>query len=330
MKKFTFIICLLAYVNSYAQKLSSKQKVIDKWVHATINIQCQGSLSEEEEMQETERSSKIFRQFLNHEISEVEYRRKTDSITLLSILRNNTGTATYLLYNKHHYLLTARHVLAGGIDPEHPMISRLFLVNDVNNPGNIRQIDTNNNMYYSGEPEPFLMNYNIFMCSSINDDIAIICLDDGRMGTRFWKALDKRGYVPVGIDDIDFKCDIKSNQKFLSIGYPQDISLVGKKILPIAAFMWESFSISQPILTNGQIADAKIGNNYFYGDIFVYHGNSGGPAIVNNKLVGIVHGSAVDTLRSNTFHYGLYHTVFMKSTLIEPLLKKFDSLFPKK
>jgi hypothetical protein len=316
MKKIFFILCLFIYENSHSQILLSKdQLVVNKWVHAVINIQCQTP-------KESPSISHILDEFFNHQINHDQFMRKLDSVNALALSLATAGTATYLLYKSHHYLLTAKHVLNDATRGKNAIFYIIILVNDVNNPGETRIIDNNNNMIT--EKEPFLIGNESYIFSSDDDDIAIVCLDVDPQGIQFWKTLDKRGYIPIKSDDIDTKCKIKPNQKIICIGYPQDISVVDVKNLPIGAFVWQSFQITTPILTHGVISDIIQDKNYFFGDTFVYHGNSGGPVVSNNKLVGIVHGFKVDTLKAETFHYRLYHSQFMKSDLIFPLLEKID------
>jgi len=317
MKKTGLSLSLLLTIvfNSPCQQISKSQKVsIDKWVHAIINIECLPSMGKQ--------MMEVGDLLSQNKITQQEYRRKVDSINLASIRFGGAGTAIYLLHNKHHYLLTARHVLNDTSVRPDGIFPKIILINDINHPGKTTVVDAAGNM--STEIQPFLMLYEWYEFSSTEDDIGIISLDNDNEGIEFRDTLDKRGYIPINSDDINQSCNIKRGQKMISIGYPQDFSLAQIKNLPLAAFLWQSLFVTRPIVTNGLIADELKNKNYFYGDIFVYHGNSGGPAIVDNKLVGIVHGAIVDTSSSGAFHYGLYHTQFIKSSLILPMLKQID------
>jgi len=309
------IFCFLG-ISSFCQDLSTKQKnVINKWIHAVINIQCTPEVTKEYDV--------VSNQLSKHQINYDQYLRKLDSINFLALQLSSSGTAIYLLYKKHHYLITARHVLNDFAKDTSAIFYKIFLINDINNPGNTKVVDRFNNM--SGEREPFLMMYQYYIFSPLSDDIGIVCLDGETEGIDFWKTLDKRGYIPINIEDIDEKCRIKVDEKMICIGYPQE-SVIGNKIgkLPISAFLWQSFDISSPLVTKGSISNILNNKNYFYGDIFVYHGFSGGPAILNNKLVGLISGAGIEPYTSNSFTYRLFNFKFMKSSLIVPLLKKIE------
>jgi len=307
--KIIFLLVIHFHTGSFAQDKSDSLSV-DKWVHAIINIECQPGYFDA-----TSQSR------LPYELMLKQFKQ----LDTLRIKNASYGTAIYLMYKKHHFLLTARHVLndltscAINIDA---IYFKIIMVNDKNNPGNTRVVDSNGNMV--GDLSPFLMNYRSYIFSSVNDDVGIISLDSEDSGIDFWQGLDKRGYKPISINDIDTKFKVKRNDPLMVMGYPQE-SWVEKTNLPLAAFYWESPMISIPIVSRGTVENIVDGDSYFNGNLFVYHGFSGGPVIIKNRLVGIVHGPKFDSLTAGNFTYATYHNQFVKSTKIIPLLEKIAS-----
>ena len=73
----------------------------------------------------------------------------------------------------------------------------------------------------------------------------------------------------------------------MALGFPIE-SLVAQKSIPKALYNWSSVNIAIPLVTKGVISNTGNHSKTFEGNIFVYHGNSGGPIISNNKLIGII------------------------------------------
>jgi hypothetical protein len=113
----------------------------------------------------------------------------------------------------------------------------------------------------------------------------------------------------------------------MSFGFPADFFQVGKKNLPPAVYNWQSDILSLPVVSEGTISDEMPTNSWFSGNIFVYHGNSGGPIVSNNKLIGLV-SRGVPELKQVSTPTGSYyinrHILFTKSSLILPLLLKLE------
>ena len=57
--------------------------------------------------------------------------------------------------------------------------------------------------------------------------------------------------------------------------------------------MWSSDAVSVPVSAFGRVSMLHSALDYFWCDMSIYPGNSGGPVIENDKLVGIVSAQAL-------------------------------------
>ncbi|TWJ03527.1 trypsin-like peptidase [Mucilaginibacter frigoritolerans] len=316
MKKIKFALLFLA-LSCRQQERIVNNPTVDKWINATINIQCIQSGGK--------KTVDVYDQYSKHLISRDQLLKKTDSINRHRL--RVSGTAVYLICKNHHYLITSRHLLNDASIGTNAIFNNIVLVSDTNYISKTRVMDGNQNMTTS-EIEPHLFMWLCYKFSSIDQDIAIVCLEGDSEGPYFWKTLNKRGYKPIETSDIDDKCNIRRGDNIMAVGFTEIISDKGKKSLPSSAFNWEAYNYSRPVVTFGSIADPEKDKNYFLGNIFVYHGNSGGPIVVNDKLVGITCGAVIEgdsTNSSKKKYYMMNYSKFMKSSIIEPLLESFDS-----
>jgi hypothetical protein len=171
-----------------------------------------------------------------------------------------------------------------------------------------------------------------FIFSPQEIDVAIVALDayDYETGVvNIPKILFERGYRPIDISDIDTGYQPKKLDKTYSIGFP-DLSMIGIKNSEDTFQIFQSNRVSAPIVSRGNILDTNHPDPYVISDVFVYHGNSGGPIIHNNKLIGIVHGPNLERreVSGTVLRYYLFlnGNQFIKSKYIMPLLRQFVSL----
>lgn len=193
------------------------------------------------------------------------------------------GTAVFVEDEGRKYLITARHVIEdttnNGSDKIFNNIFRVISL-DLSMQENAYHRDTNLVGLNSGPEE--IRQYTL----SIEHDLAVISLDSP--GTKFFADdLIKDGYVPVSLNDIQ-NVDIDVGQDIISIGFPGITSLVGQRELHPAQRYWASSSISVPIASFGKIGMSNQHLDFYWADISIYPGNSGGPVVSNDKLVGIV------------------------------------------
>jgi hypothetical protein len=288
----TIIITIISTNNSFCQKHNTitSDSIINKWCHAIINIEAR-----------------------NGDIG-------------------SSGTAIYLEYKKEKYLLSARHVFENPSKPG--FLSDVFLLveNFTERNKDTVMYDSHANFTFTGDEVTMLQfyaggrNYTNFIFSQKDTDLALIHLKKNDfIESGFIHTLDKRGYKPIFISDIDTICKIKSDQTIFAFGFPEEADVFRYPNSP--ALLWKSQSVSIPVVSIGKIQN-DFNSSFFTAEISVYHGYSGGPIVMKNKLIGIVHGPnpiLVKMKTKSTPYYLSQNLLFIKSSLILPLLKKMVS-----
>lgn len=119
----------------------------------------------------------------------------------------------------------------------------------------------------------------------VQKDIAIISLD--QRNSEFADELIRKGYEPISMTDIADE-PLSEGVEIFSVGYPEATSVIDglQKSENLAA--WSSSDVSAPVFSFGRVAMLSKHLDYFWSDISIYPGNSGGPIVENGKLVGIV------------------------------------------
>jgi|SRR3990170_1319482 len=329
MKVFLSPLLFLIQLVSLSQTSDDSTNIL-KWLHATINIECEPSYRREED--------RLWRLLGDNKITFEEYRQKTANLNLTRV----KGSAIYFLFNKKHYLITARHVLIdttsiydtlsfykNGYD----VFQKIFLVEHPQNitKHNIVKADKYGNIVDASHNEDtFIMGISTLNCklSSPQQDLGILMLDEIYDSKSFIRALEEKGYIPIEIADIDTICNIKTNEKIFAIGYPDESLVLNKwQFLPRALLNWESWGVAIPVISYGEIEANSNDTDYFYGNIFVYLGFSGGPVIRGGKLIGITSRMISETKQFNGSIPNLaliHHSIFIKSSLIIQLLRKAE------
>lgn len=226
------------------------------------------------------------------------------------------GTAVFIEDNDAHYLLTARHVLAPpelaaqdveATTPEfvrrsetpqqrEDRVRRWILPIIFRVPG-LDELLTRRAV----EPADFLMGLQAgsdwmkpYTFSPPEFDLAIVSMRDE---PGFARDLLEAGYEPVSLADL---ADGPSREgaEIASVGFPHATAIVTKQKLDPAIAHWASSFISVPVMSFGHVAMSHEALPYFWADISLYPGNSGGPVMEDDKLIGIVsEQAAVDEAR---------------------------------
>jgi hypothetical protein len=191
----------------------------------------------------------------------------------------------YVTDNGKKYLVTAKHVIFDPQESSNSTAPRLYRDISIRTPYEyFLKKKVNDASILStgyGPVSPFILSDDV-------TDIGIISLQ-AALTNSLIKTLEEDGYSPINISDIDRSQDINTGEHIAAIGYP-DISRVG-------VFQkkndYQSNVVVLPVSTFGNIAMAHDQLSYFIGDITVYPGNSGGPVIKDNKLIGIVSGQVL-------------------------------------
>lgn len=315
---------------------------IENWKRATIHLECAtNSISYQEQ---SKRYREMNQKFRNGEISFEEY---ADSIsnTKSRDLRYQ-GTAIFINYKSKKYLATARHVLHDTLEARRYIesqqewnsrsnrkLSKYDLAGAQNKIFNIIFRVRSLNEYVTNKdnnfdhPE-FLMNVGAGSSSlsqyTFSDpyiDLAVISLE---REMRFLEDLENSGYKAIKLDST--WCDsINEGDPIFCIGFPQTTSLIDKLNLSSAALNWSSPYMSLPTVSFGNVAMDNDRLKFFWGDMSIYPGNSGGPVIKNNKLVGIISRQA--TYDSIRVPFAFVVKIEHLFPLLEEQIKKDNAFF---
>ena len=79
----------------------------------------------------------------------------------------------------------------------------------------------------------------------------------------------------------------------MAVGYPDGVSVLGRLTRTDAAAHWSSSHFSLPVVSYGRIAMLHDALSFFWADVSIYPGNSGGALVEDDRLVGIVSAQAV-------------------------------------
>lgn len=319
--KYSLVLLYLNFsLTVNAQKIKiSEDSMIKKWELATVNIEANSSLFMEPSI------SSVFQKNLDKSnASNIEKNQ-----AWIDFSRNKvgvSGTAIFLQYENIHFLITARHVFEDSHFP-----APGFAYNQVFFPENLNIVKYNNFLPTATYLLPIdtILHAGNLIFSPKDTDIAILALDSfkNQIGiSNIALILMNRGYQPIDISDIDTGYKSKKGDLTYAIGFP-DLSMIGTKNSIDTFQIFQSNNVTLPVVSTGNVLETTNTEPYLISDVFVYHGNSGGPIIHNNKLIGIVHGANLETrevkgtlLKS---YYFLNGNQFIKSKYILPLLRKF-------
>ena len=239
------------------------------------------------------------------------------------------GSAIYFKNNDKYYLISARHVLEDTFSnfPLH-VYSTIFLrpngseLYDGKTIDNFPQDATS--LEWVSEPSSGIYP---FIFSPKNIDLVIVSLNDVPVyGQQFINTLNRYGYCPITIDDIDTIGKIKPDDQLTAIGFP-DFSELRYKDIEKRNEYWQSWAVTIPAVTKGFVE--TLTEEYLIGNIFIYHGFSGGPVISRtNKLLGI--NSAYFTLTTNNGQptmnrYKSQNSKFIRAKFIMPMLRELEN-----
>lgn len=244
-----------------------------------INIECRQLQYTPEEIDQLLINEKVKNPSLTEEQElerKMELGRKTIPVS---------GTAIYLSDKGKKYLITARHVIYDPGESRNSSVPRLYRDISIRTPYDyFLKKKVNDASILStgyGPVSPFYLSDEI-------TDIGIISLQAATTSFLI-KTLEEDGYTPISLEDMEGAQSVIPGESIAAIGYP-DISKVG-------VFQktndYQSNVVVLPVSTFGNIAMAHEQLSYFIGDITVYPGNSGGPVIKHDKLIGIVSGQVL-------------------------------------
>lgn len=278
---------------------------INKWKNATIHLE---GATDNYSMWEN------LTKLNSGEISSEEYWISVGAERNIRNIRYQ-GSALFIEYNNKKYLVTARHVLHDTLEASKYLKYRLESKKDSAFPltyddFNELKMDSENIIFniifrvprldeFLNEQDNLIRGENLmnlgagayfnqpYTFSEPELDLAVISLEADSRTKIFLIDLEKNGYKPIKIDSLSTK-SIKEGDEIFCVGYPTTTSLIGKLKLPKSRAIWSSSYFSLPTVSFGKIAMVHQILPFYWGDMSVYPGNSGGPVIKNDNLIGIV------------------------------------------
>jgi hypothetical protein len=275
---------------------------LQKWKKAVVNIE--GAANSESDDAYIKQIQQLSQQLWADQITVQQY--------MQGVIQGSRdirfhGTAIFLEHNGQRYLLTARHVVWDSVAAKRDLEE---LQNSVF-PGELqwRQEKADNEIYRmiyrvpsldeikeanstnSRSPE-VLMNLGAGCCdlpyifSKRELDLAVISLGNDK---RFGDELITLGYKPISIEDIGDEPSSEGSDVF-TVGFPDAAAVAQIPEIAVDRHeqIWRSSYYSLPVFAFGKIAMLRADVPFYLIDLSAWPGNSGGPIVEGQKLVGIV------------------------------------------
>ena len=306
-----FIVLIIAGCardsRTYATMIEPKEgnSVLQKWKKAVIHLEC---ATDSEHFYD--RIKKIEQLQKKLQSGEIDHKRFGEEILGHSRDIRFQGTALFVTHEGRRYLVTARHVVFDELSakrevqeederslswPEkmRPSLRQSARERALQRIFNIIFRVPSLDEIVSTPPQSereFLMNLGAggptaYTFSLPELDLAVISLD--QRDSNFADQLTKLGYQPIESEVIDQKPPIEGREVF-TVGYPSSIALIGQLNQDPASAQWSSNYFSLPVFVFGKVSMVHDKLPFFWVDMSTYPGNSGGPVVQDEKLVGIV------------------------------------------
>ena len=220
------------------------------------------------------------------------------------------GTAIFLKHESRHYLITARHLvydkqtaerefnekvqgLSGSkAEFKRAVTAELKRIADYRMYNIIFRVPSLDDVLSGREMEHknFLTQFTPHTFSVPELDLAVISLNQGYQ--HFADLLLSSGHKPISLDNIS---DGPSGEavEVYCVGYPGAMAILGRKNTDAKVNRWSSSLFSLPSFAFGKVSMLHNALHFFYCDISIYPGNSGGPIVEGGKLVGLVSGQPI-------------------------------------
>ncbi len=286
-----------------------------KWKKAVIHLEC---ATDSEHFYDRIKKIDEMREKLDRgKISLQEFEKFEDELIGKSRDIRQQGTAVFIIHKQRRYLLTARHVVYDERSAKRELQEEIQRVSSW--PENVQKslvqsaIERAKNRIFNiifrvpsldeiikYGPEAhseFLMNLGAgtsfnapYTFSSPELDLALISLD--QRDSKFADQLLELGYEPIPSDFIGDGPSCEGSEVF-TVGYPAPTALLGQVNLHPALRHWSSSYFSLPVSSFGRVSMMHDELPFYWVDMSVYPGNSGGPIIENDKIVGIASTQAI-------------------------------------
>jgi hypothetical protein len=285
--------------------------VLDKWKRAVIHLEC---ATDSEHFYD--RIKRINQQRAQLEQGQISHEQFAEELAGRSRDIRFHGTALLLAHGGRRYLLTARHVVWDETSakreleeeaqralswPEH--MRQHLLQSAVERAQNnifniIFRVPSIDEVIADTQPHDraFLMNLGAgasftvpYTFSDPELDLALISLD--QRDSRFADELQRLGFIPVSSEDVADGPEGEGQDVF-TVGFPSSTAIIGQVSQHPASAHWSSSHFSVPVSSFGKVSMLHEGLPFFWVDMSIFPGNSGGPLIEKDRLVGVVSAQA--------------------------------------
>ena len=280
---------------------------LTRWKRAAVHLEC--ATDSESLNRRIERWDTLRERFDEGDISQEDL---ADQYLHGSRDVRSHGTAILLEHERRRYLLTARHVVFDELSAKRELEEEVQRLQSA--PADFRnsvlesaqqracnrvfniifRVPTLDEILQRGPnaSRGFVMNLQAgaswaipYTFSEPELDLAIISLD--QRDSKFGDELSILGYEPIHLADVSDEPSAEGVEVF-TVGYPSATAFLGQLDLHPAKAQWSSAYVSVATLAFGRVSMLHQMLNYFWCDMSIYPGNSGGPVIENEKAVGIV------------------------------------------
>lgn len=285
----------------------------EQWKKAVIHLEC--ATDSESFYDRRDEIEELDKKLSKAEITWDEYIEKTN---FKSRDVRFQGTALFISHNGKRYLLTARHVLfdeisaKGYLNFEEKAVANY--PEDIKNKrlqdARERSLNTIFNYIFrvpsldevfSGKKvteQKSLICLSAGLADSLpyvfshpDLDLAVISLDNYKT-KDFADELEALGYNPISSDLIE-NGPTEEGADIFTVGFPGATSRIGTSNLDSVSAHWASNYFSLPVFSWGRVSMLHTLLPFYWCDMSIYPGNSGGPVIENGRLVGVVSAQAV-------------------------------------
>ena len=281
-------------------------EILERWKRAVVHLEC--AADSVNIYDRIEKHEELVALLKNGEITKEELASKLSEGSRDIRIH---GTALFLSHAGRRYLLTARHVVWDDSFAESKLEETPHVAEPTDstmNPLLQFQKETAENKIFDiifrvpnideviaqKKPPHFLMNLGagipstgpyIFSVPAV--DLAIISLDQRKFDSLFADELQERGFISIPSEAIADGPD-SVGQDVFTFGFPSSTALIDQ-VSPIL-LPWSSSYFSAPVASFGKVAMLHDVLDHYWADMSIYPGNSGGPVVAENRLVGIVLG----------------------------------------
>ncbi len=283
--------------------------MLDKWKRAIVHLEC--ATDSEHFYDRIKRVDELLASLGPGQITHEQF---VQEMTARSRDIRFHGTALLILHAERRYLLTARHVVFDEHSSKHQLEEEKRRAQawpedkraEIMRPGAkmaenkifkiIFRVPSIDELKEHRQGREFLVNLGAgasgtvpYTFSDSDLDLALISLD--QRDSRFADELASLGYLPISLDNVADGPDFEGQEVF-TIGFPSETALLGQMTQHPASAYWSSSHYSLPVAAFGRVSMLHADLPFFWADMSIYPGNSGGPVVAGDRLVGVVSAQA--------------------------------------